>query len=374
MADSIYAFLERRENKEIIDKLVDQTDYLLRQPTTDIELVIPATSYASRSLLINRFKGHRPLVGTLIAEDQSIPPSRPQMLLSEELLTNTKIGKGYEWNEMDQRLLLELQSSTMQAATKTAIEQNFFGNVASIVPGLYDKSLILAMQVAISGVCNFVDPISGVNFAVDYTGAIPTAHLPAALTTTNKWDAPLTCTPLTIIKNLTEQVYRRSSDPIGEWAPYIFMHWEQLRQIAESNEAKIAFVRSQGNSTTGTPDLTGVYLDDDTAKGLVTKFGHGVQVKLFDTKYSELQADKRTVLNKPFLADTAGNTGYIFLAFESYIERAFVPTIEAKLSPGVYLVNGFQTDRVPHRYWTEGVANFIPFVADPRRIAAQKVV
>jgi len=374
MTDSIYAFLERRENKEIWQKLVDQTDYLLRESTVDIEKVIPATSYPSRSLLINRFKGHRPLVGTLIAEDQSIPPSRPQMQLSEELLTNAKIGKGYEWNEADQRLNLEMQAGTLQAATKTAIEQNFFGNVASIVPGIYDKSLILAIQVAITGACTFVDPVSGINFALDYTGAIPSAHLPAPLATTNKWDAPLTCTPLTNIKNLTEQVYRRSSDPIGEWAQYIFMHWEQLRQIAESNEAKIAFVRSQGNATTGTPDLTGVYLDDATAMGLVTKFGHGIQVKLFDTKYSELQADKKTVLNKPFLSDTAGNTGYIFLAFDAYIERAFVPTIENKLASGIYVVNGFQTDRVPHRYWTEGVANCIPFIADPRRIAAQKVV
>lgn len=373
MADSIYAFLERRENADIWRKLVDQTDYLLREPTTDIDIVIPATSYPSRSMLLNRFKGHRPLVATLIAEDQQIPPNRPQMQLSEELLTNAKLGSGYEWNEMDQKMYLEMQSGILPPETKMALERNFFGNVANIVPSIYDKTLMLAMQVALTGICTFSDPVSNIQFNVDYTAQIPSAHLPAALSAGRLWSAPTTCTPLTDVKNLTEQVYRRSTDPIGEWPQYVFMHWEQLRQIAESNEAKIAFVRSQGNATTGTPDLTGVYLDDAATMSLITKFAHGAQVKIFDTKYSELQSDRRTVLNKPFLADANGNTGYFFLAFDAYMERAFVPTIENKLAPGIYVVNGMEVDRVPHRYWTEGVANFIPLLQDPRRIAAQKV-
>jgi hypothetical protein len=53
-----------------------------------------------------------------------------------------------------------------------------------------------------------------------------------------------------------------------------------------------------------------------------------------------------------------------------------LPTIENKLLQGVYIVNGFQTRQIALRYyWTEGVANFIPFLLpDPRHCCSRRVV
>jgi hypothetical protein len=370
MADSIYEFLQRRENKDIWREQVDQTDWRLLNPVdrSRLDRLMPATSYPTRSILINRMVNHRPTLATIIAEDAEVPPSRPQMILNEELLGNCKIGKKYQWNERDQELLLEMQRGSLPQATKVAIENYFFGTVANLVPAIYDKSMRLSMDIALTGSCDFTDPISKAKFSISYP--VTSGHIPSALTAGALWSAPTTCTPLTNLQDHAEVVY----NTVGRFPDSVSMHRAQLRQVANSNEAKIAWLTRNGGSGTTSQDLTGVFLSDMQTMELIGEranpFGRA-EVIINDAKYSEELANG-TISDKFYLA-VGANTGYYQFGWDGYIERGFVPTIENKLASGIYVVNGQKTDDVPHRYWSTAVANFVPVVRDPRYIAARKV-
>jgi hypothetical protein len=370
MTQSIFEFLERRENKDIWRDAVDQTDWRLLNPVdrSRLDRLIPATSYPSRSILINRMTYHRPTLATIIAEDAEVPPSRPQMTLNEELLGNCKIGKKYQWNERDQKQLLELQQGNLPQTLKQAIENYFFGNIAGLVPAIYDKSMRLAMDIALTGSCTFTDPISKVKFSMSYP--VTSGHIPTALAGGDLWSAPTTCTPLTNLETHAETVY----NTLGMFPSSVSMHRAQLRQVAASNEAKIAWLTRTGGSGTTSQDLTGVFLSDRQVMELigerVNPFGMA-EVIINDAKYSEEQSNA-TISDKFYLA-VGANTGYYQFGWDGYIERAFMPTIENRLASGIFVVNGQKTDDVPFRYWTTAVANFVPVVKDPRYIAARKV-
>lgn len=371
MPDSIYEFLERRENKDIWREAVDQTDWRLLNPVdrSRLDRLIPAVSYPSRSILINRMVTHRPTLATIIAEDAEVPPSRPQMILNEELLGNCKIGKKYQWNERDQKQLIELQQGNLSTALKQAIEDYFFGTISDLVPAIYDKSMVLSMSIALTGSCTFTDPISKVKFSISYP--VTSGHIPTALAGGALWSAPTTCTPLADLEAHAETVY----NTVGRFPDSISMHRAQLRQVAASSEAKIAYLTRMGGSGTTSQDLTGVFISDRACMELIGERVNpftGAEVIINDAKYSEEQANA-TISDKFFLA-VGANTGYYQFGWDGYIERGFMPTIENRLASGIYVVNGQKVDDVPHRYWTTAVANFVPVVRDPRYIAARKVV
>ena len=367
---SIYEFLERRENKNITREMVDQTDWRLLNPVdrSRLDRLIPATSYPSRSILINRMVNHRPTLATLIAEDAEVPPSRPQMILNEELLGNCKIGKKYQWNERDQKQLIELQRGNLDTATKQAIENYFFGTIADLVPAIYDKSMRLAMDIALTGACDFTDPISKAKFKISYSTT--SGHIATALAGAALWSASTTATPLAGLEAHAEVLY----NSLGRFPQSISMHRAQLRQVAATSEAKIAWLTRTGGSGTTSQDLTGVFLSDRMVMELigerVNPFGMA-EVIINDAKYSEELANG-TISDKDFLA-VGANTGYYIFGWDGAIERGFVPTIENRLQSGIFVVNGAKENDVPFRYWTTAVANFVPVVRDPRYIAARKV-
>ena len=367
---SIYEFLERRENKDVWREQVDQTDWRLLNPVdrSRLDRLIPATSYPSRSILLNRMVTHRPTLATIIAEDAEVPPSRPQMILNEELLGNCKIGKKYAWNERDQKQLLELQQGNLPQATKIAIENYFFGNIAGLVPAIYDKSMVMAMAIALTGSADFTDPISKAKFKISYS--LTSGHVPADLAGAALWSAPTTCTPLTNLSDHAEVVY----NTLGKFPDSVMMRRVQLRQVAASNEAKVAWLAKYGGSGSTAQDITGIFLTDKMVMELigerVNPFGMA-EVIINDAKYSEELANG-TISDKNFMANGALN-GYYTFGWDGYIERGFVPTIENRLAQGIYVVNGQKTDDVPHRYWTTAAANFVPVVRDPRYIASRKV-
>ena len=226
-----------------------------------------------------------------------------------------------------------------------------------------------AMEVALTGACDFTDPISKAKFSISYS--VTAGHIPSALTGANLWSAPTTATPLANLEAHAETVY----NTIGKFPDSISMHRTQLRQVAATSEAKIAWLTRTGGSGTTSQDLTGVFLSDSMVRELISERVNpatGAEVIINDAKYSEELANG-TISDKFFLA-VGANTGYYFFGWDGYIERGFVPTIENRLASGIYVVNGEKTNDVPHRYWTTAVANFIPLVRDPRYIAARKVV
>jgi hypothetical protein len=143
------------------------------------------------------------------------------------------------------------------------------------------------------------------------------------------------------------------------------MHFAQLRQIADSNEAKIAYLRTIG-ADSATPDVTGVYLKDEQVIDMIKMRVRCQTVELFDAQYSE-EAEDGTVTDKFFLPDN-----YYLFGRDGYLERALVPTVEKDFQPGVF-VHSKVVEESPRQERTVAVANGIPLVVDERYIAARKV-
>jgi len=378
MPDSIYSFLQRRENLEKQEFLVDQTNYQLQNPPelSDFDRVMPATFYADPLMIIRRFTKHRPTVATLISEDAEVPPSRPQFAMNEETLSRAKIGKKYAWKGADMDLLQKLNNPTTTPALRTLIENEFFGTVAGLVPAIYDKSKLLTVPVALTGSTTFTDPISGVQFALSYADSLVAEHMPVPLTAGARWSIPATCLPLQNLQDHAEALYYTSSNPLGMYPSYVFMNRVNFIRIRDSNEAKIAYLRELGNSTSGTPDFSGLTIPDAYLEGMIARRVNPrgtCKVVQLDAKISEEQTNG-TIIDK-FLMAVDGNTDYYFFGWDGYIERAFTPPVESMgAGGGIYIVNGQKTDDIPHRYWTTAAANFVPIVRDPRMIAARRVV
>jgi len=378
MPDTIYSFLQRRENLEKQEFLVDQTNYQLQNPPelSDFDRVMPATFYADPLMIIRRFTKHRPTVATLISEDAEVPISRPQFALNEETLSRAKLGKKYAWKGADMDLLQKLNNPHTTPALRTLIENEFFGTVAGLVPAIYDKSKLLTVPVALTGSTTFTDPISGVQFALSYADALVAEHMPIPLTAGARWNQPTTCTPLQNWQDHAEAIYYNSTNPLGMYPAYVFLNRVNFLRARDSNEAKIAYLRELGNSTSGTPDFSGLTIPEPYFEGMIARRVNPrgtCKVVQLDAKISEEQTNG-TILDK-FLMAVDGNTDYYFFGWDGYIERAFTPPVESMgAGGGIYIVNGQKTDDIPHRYWTAAAANFVPIVRDPRMIAARKVV
>lgn len=379
MAGEILEYLNRQDIANSVRVLVDQTNYLLMndEAIPVLDRVIAPKFYADTNLLLNRIKHHRPTVGTLVSKDAEIPPSRPRMTLTEDVLKDSRIGKKLQYGSETLAMLrkLNMMSGTNAIAYAEVVKEHFFGEISGLVPAIQDKSRLLSTQIALTGSCNFSDPISKVQFSVSYTTVA--SHMPNALTTTARWNQPTTCTPLANLNVHAETVYydpAGGNDNLGRFPDYVFMNRLNMRRVADSNEGKIAFLTKFGGNGSTSQDLTGVYVTDEAIKAII---GERVNprrpatVVEIDAMISEEQADG-TITDK-FLMDVNGSTDYYFFAWDGYIERAFVPCEEDGTS-GIFIVSGELTNDIPFKTWTTAVANYMPIVLDPRQICARKVV
>lgn len=360
---SFVEFFNRK--RRAITRIVDETFFRLLEPTAPIERLYPRTNYVERELLLLKFKGHRPTVASVVAEEQEIPSSRPQLGMNEEDLSNCKVGKRLTWKAKDFEMLRKMQmlfqgtGQSQQAAA--AIQKHYFGQIADLVPAVNDKGLMLTLMVAATGKCDFIDPLTEARFLLEYD--VPASLLPAPLTGNARWSqgTQAACVPLDNFEALARAHY----DINGSWAPNVTMHWHNLRQVADANSTKIAKLRKSGADTTN-PDVTGLYINDDEAMDMIKERTRATEVIIFDAQLSEEQKNG-TIVDKYFLPDD-----YVVLSTPGTVEQAFVPTVERDFQSGLY-TNTKQVNDAPRVESSVAVGNFIPAVFDRRKICARKV-
>jgi len=378
MAGEILEYLNRQDIANSIRILVDQTNVLLMdtEAVPILDRVIAPKFYADTNLLLNRIKTHRPTVGTLVSKDAEIPPSKPRMTLTEDVLKDSRIGKKYQYGSETLALIrkLNMMAGNNAVAFADVVRKHFFGEISALIPAIQDKARLLSTQIALTGSCNFSDPISKVQFSVSYTTVA--SHVPSALTGNARWNQVTTCHPLDDLRDHAEIVYydpAGGNDNLGRFPDYVFMNRVNLRRIADSDQGKLAYLLKNGVGTTS-QDLTAVYVPDQAIKAII---GERVNprspatVVEIDAMISEEQADG-TIQDK-YLMAVNGSTDYYFFAWDGYIERAFVPCEEDGTS-GIFIVSGEKKDDIPFKTWTTAVANYMPIVLDPRQICSRKVV
>lgn len=361
--NSVVEYLTREKRK--VDKIVDKTFFRLLEGTAAIDALMPRRNYVDRSLLILKMVNHKPTIASLVAEEQEIPASRPQAQLTEDLLSNCKIGKQIIWKARDFEMMQKMkmmvgQMGDLGEQVIAGLEKHYFGAVADLVPSINEKALVLTMRVATGQTATFTDPLSGSKFTLAYPDTIA-AHLPAALTGNARWSQPLTATPLQNLEDHATAIYNN----LGMWMPTIVMHFSTLRQIANTAEAKIAALRMMGADASD-PATTGFYLSDQAVMDLIMQRTRCTKVELFDAQYSE-EAANGTITDKYFLDDN-----YYLFSKPGYIEQAFVPTVEKNFASGIYQNSRVLND-APRVERSVAVGNMIPACFDPRCLAARRV-
>jgi hypothetical protein len=360
---SIANYLNR--NTRTIAQIVDQTFKRLLEPISPLDSVMPIANYMDRMLLLIKYKAHRPTIAQVVAEEQEIPPTRPRATLDEQTVGNLKLGKKIVWKARDYELLERLsvlasQSGPRGAQMEIEIQRVFFGLVADLVPAITESLTVRALEIATTGSSIFTDPLTGARVNISYTvdpNLVKTAQPAAA----RRWTAA-TATPLTDLQTHSEAYYAN----LVEWPQKIFMHFNNLRHVANTDEAKIAYLRMQGTAL-ATPDTTGIYLKDEQVIDLIKTRARCQEVVLFDAQYSEEVEAGGDPVDRPFLTDN-----FYFFAKDGYMERAFVPTVEKNFMPGIFQHTKV-VEEAPRQERSVAVANCVPFCADERYIAAARV-
>lgn len=363
MNNSIIEFFNRR--KRDIDKIVDTTFWRLMETSAAIDPIMPVKDYLNRKILLMKFSHNRPTIASIVAEEQDIPATRPRATLDENLFSNLKLGKKLLFTARHFELMFEMQNylaagGPASAQMATEMEKYFFGLSADLVPCVIEAMTVLTFKVATTGTCIYTDPLTGNKVELTYPGLI-SALLPAALTGNNRWSQPATCTPLANFEAHARAYY----DNFGVFPPKVVMRWNNLRQVADSNEVKVAKLRMMG-ADGPTPDTTGLYISDQEAIDLIKQRTRTNEVVVFDAMYSD-ENTAGDITDHYYLDD---NT--YFFASDGQFERAFVPTVEKDFQPGIFFV-AEEVNKAPRREHAIAMGNGIPFCADPRKIASRKV-
>lgn len=352
-------------NRQDVQKIIDTSFWRLMEDLAPIDKVMPIRDYLTRKLLLMKFGHHKPTVASIVSEEQDIPATRVKAELDENLFNNLKLGKKLLFTARHFELMFEMRNY-LAAGGPTAnqmaaqIEKYFFGLAADLVPTVIEKATVLAFKVATTGRCIYEDPLTGGKVELTYPGLI-SAHLPNALTGNARWSQAATCTPLANLEAHARTYY----DNLGYFPAIVIMHWATMRQVADSNELRIAKMRAAGNADAD-PTTTGLYIEDDEAIAYIKQRTRAREVLLFDSMYTE-ELKNGDQVDRKFLDDDT-----YFFAAEDQFERAFVPTVEKDFQQGIYYTTEV-VSKAPRREHAIAVGNVIPFCADPRRIAARKV-
>ena len=362
---SITDFLNQQTRT--INRIVDETFWRLTESQSVLDGLIPTTSYLTRELFLLKYQHSRPTIGNVYAEEQEIYNSRTRLTLNTELISNCKIGKQYTWKGMDFVEMDRLQNVAFNSydgadAVRLAIENYFFGRAADLIPAIDSRALLMAINVLLNGSSTFTDPLTNAQYSLTYANTSPALLLPA-LAGTARWTQPTTATALTDLENHGQAYYNR----FGYFPRTLVMRYQMLRDIANQDATRTAIAQLRGFPVaSGAPAPAYYYVDDQAVTDLITTRLRGASIVLMDQAYSEEDA-LGNVVDKYFLP---ANT--YFFTEPGLVEKAYVPTVEKDFAPGVFTLAEV-VSRLPRVERVAAVANVIPFVTDPRKLASRQV-
>lgn len=355
---------------KLLQKTVDETDRRLQEATTELERQCPSTQYAAVELAMARFKTGRPTIASVVAPAQNIPNSSPQRLeLTIETTGFMKIAKQRVWDEDDARYFNNLYNQLgARPELKMALEQTYMTSVDQLTKAVYERGLMIAMQIQQSGSAVFVDPLTDFEVEISYANRILPQLFPAALSGAALWSAAATATGLNNLRIHAEEWSNYFQEPPAE----ITMKRAQLRQLAEQASTKEIFLARRGAENPNAAMIAASWITDEEVIELVKTYTRCDRVTVLGSNptsghtYME-ESQAGPPVERSYLAD-----GTYYFSAESNLERAWVPTYENDFRPGIYTLTETK-EKAPRIDRTVAVGCMIPVVIDPRKLAARKV-
>jgi hypothetical protein len=383
MAKSFEELFSSARIQNRVSKLIDQTDWELgylndrairgdggvERPRTIIDEIFPTTSYQSRQLLVNKYKGNM-VVASVIGPDDALPAQRGKSLLTEERLTRTFIGCQHVWTHGEYEMLrdLELYSSAgpENVATANAIEEHILGVAAQMPVAIDAKHLILLMHAATKGSYTYTDPLTGLDVEMTFNDTVA-AHLPVAPGTL--WNNA-GATGLAQLETLAE-AYRATR---GVKPRILLMHYAELKDLSEQTATKAQIAAKMGTDSTNNANLyvecnyspTTYEVEPGMLLDAIRARVGPVRVFVFDAKFTE--ENKAGVKTDQYFLPM----GYVMFAQPGMGERARLPFKENNWSAGVRTLTE-EINRMPLQERMAAMTAGVPFIPDGRDICAQPV-
>ena len=389
MADLISLF---NRQKRRVDKTVDLTFWRMMLSEDPINQLLPLKNYPMRELLMFKFSHSKPTIARIIAEDQEIPLSRSKMALTEELLSQCKMGKAFGFTDKHYELMRKMEGyiALNNIDLVTEVEKYFFGMLEDIPYAIGARLTQMSMQILTRGNCTFTDPITRARFALDYIGTAgsPTNGLSTAQYNSLlpaipaiPWSTTATATALQDLRTHAQAYY----DIFGKYPDNAIFRQMNIRQIANMPSTKQYMVVKQGGTNASAGDLAAYFIEDADVLKIISQVTNIPNVFMFDATYSD-EDSFGNVSSDGNIGNVSGSgvvTGagqdryylddnYYAFVDNDIFERALVPTVEKDFLPGIYA----RADRlldIPRRDQLAGVANGVPALFDSRKVAARKV-
>lgn len=376
---SIAKFLNTAQTKTKIDALVDNTSAFLVDPNKEARLkqggkqpdpklldqyAIP-DEYAPMEMtddfrVLEYMIERNQAIASIIATGQEIPQTRAGRLIKIEGSQFGKIAISHIFNEEDEIRMMEL--SQMQNMPRYFIDV-LIGTVDSLMPRVIKTANVLTWQVWTQGFCDFTDTRSGSRFRLQYLTE-PTLFLPALTGSTTGTAVWSDYTNANGIENLQKHA-RAFYDLNGYYPDETAMSRDLLDNLLRQQSTR-NYALSLGivNNVAGAVQAM-------ISETILNKIAGELKIptiRITDAQYEIEIAPGQNIRGRYLPNDT-----YVFLT-KGMSKRLFGPTIEAKGKPGIFVKTEETLKSSPPESRSFAVGRMIPFVPQPKMLAARKVL
>lgn len=350
--------------------------YLDGYPDPALNRFFPFVSYSDPILALLKLRSFSPTVGYVVATDGDIPQDTERLTITQETFGNFKLAKSRLITEEDFNVARQAEQLAMSGNGQAAesIRNMFLAVPAMLTQGVINLHTVMSLQVACTGVCNYVDTISGVTANLSYLNQIPSGNIATALTGTSVWSNWTNANGINDIVSHLNAYY----DNLKKFPPFIVMSRATANNLRNQNSTKVIVARDNGVLTeVGTPDANaGGQLPPPSLESVANTInkrllaGGGqngtTQIIVSDAFYYQRGVTGGT-LTLPYIP-----ANYYFFATDNYIERAIVPTASNNFAGGLVTTTEVVSKEPPQEKITVAGRGF-PLVPDPRFIGARKV-
>lgn len=346
-------------------------------PDPALNRFFPFVQYSDPILALLKMRSYTPTVGYVVATDGDIPQDSERLTVTQETFGNFKLAKSRLITEEDFIVARQAEQLAMSGNGQAAeaIRNMFLAVPAMLTQAIINLHTVMSLQVSCTGMCNYVDPVSGITANLSYASQVPNGNLASALTGTAVWSNWTNATGIVDIVNHMNAYY----DNLKKFPPFIVMSRKTANDLRNQNSTKVIVARDTGVLTeVGAPDVSAIgqlpppsleTISNAINKRVIAGGGQygTVQIIVSDAYYYQRGANTAGTLTLPYIP-----ANHYFFATDNYVERAIVPTASNNFAGGLVTTTEIVSKEPPQEKITVAGRGF-PLVPDPRFIGARKV-
>lgn len=299
-------------------------------------------------------------IASIIANGQEIPQTSAGRLIE----VNGKFGKiaiSIIFNEDQEIRFMELSK---MPGMPNGFMNMLVKDVDSLQSRVVKTANVLTWQCFTQGFVDFTDPRSNTVLRLRYQTypelfPVPlTGNAPGSAV----WNDPVNANGILNLQEHSNAFYNLNGFYPTETAMTKQLYQSLIRQQSTRDQALSLGLITNVPGNTVQAVMSKKILDE------ICKELDIPPIRIYDAQYEIEVAPGQTIRGRYLPSDT-----YVFLT-KGMAKRLFGPTIEAKGKPGIFVMNEETLKTSPPESRSYAVGRMIPFVAQPKKLAARKVL